>query len=53
MLVMADLECTHEDSETRCQGFRKDSLQLKCLLSAEKGGEHNPQIVPVMKLISG
>jgi predicted transcriptional regulator len=26
---------------------------LECLLSAEKGGEHNPQIVTVMKLVSG
>lgn len=26
---MADLESTHEESETRCQGFRKDSLQLE------------------------
>jgi hypothetical protein len=50
---MADLDCTQEDSETRCQGFRKGSFQLDCLLSAEKGGEHNPQIVPVMKLVSG
>jgi hypothetical protein len=50
---MADLECTHEGSETRCQDFRKGSFQLECLLSAEKGGEHNPQIVPVMKLVSG
>jgi hypothetical protein len=53
VLVLADLECTHEDSETCCQDFRKGSFQLECLLSAEKGGEHNPQIVPVMKLVSG
>jgi len=36
---MADLECTHEDSETRCQDFRKGSFQLEVAQNAS-GATH-------------
>ena len=48
---MTDRECNHEDSETRSQGFRKDSLQLDVRPSLSRSSEPLTGPVASAKLV--